>query len=61
MLSTVGAMSIRRGFSLAIGWLQNRIPGTSDGSTQWSPLQALVLAWKTASVVLPIAASHETR
>ena len=44
-----------------IGRLQNRMPGTSDGSTQWSPLQAFVLAWKTSVGRRPIAASHETR
>ena len=54
-------MSISRAFSVSIGRLQNSTPGTTDGSTQWSPLHALVLSWKTAVVVLPMAASHETR
>src|SRR5262245_39526270 len=38
--STVGAMSSKRGLSAWMGWLQNKTPGTTDGSTQWSPLQA---------------------
>ena len=36
------------GVSVSIGRLQNSTPGTSDGSTQWSPLQAFVLVWKTS-------------
>src|SRR5262249_53447156 len=32
--NTVGAMSMSRGFSFSTGRLQNRMPGTSDGSTQ---------------------------
>ena len=54
-------MSIKRGFSFSTTRLQKRMPGTSEGSTQWSPLQAFLLAWNTSSVVRPIAVSHETR
>ena len=32
------------GSAVSIGRLQNSTPGTTDGSTQWSPLQALVLS-----------------
>ena len=47
--STVGRDVDQTRVLVAIAWLQKRIPGTSDGSTQWSPLQAFVFGWKTAS------------
>ena len=59
--STVAEISIRRGFLSLIFRLQKRTPGTSLGSMQWSPLQALVLSWKILSVGCPTAASHDTR
>src|ERR1039458_5633476 len=43
----VGATSTIAGFSSMNLWLENRTPGTSRGSMQWSPLQALVLDRKS--------------
>ena len=59
--SAVGAMSISAGSSASIGRLQNSTPGTSRGSMQWSPLQALVLSWKIGPDTTPVAESHELR
>src|SRR5262249_49777793 len=49
-LTIVGATSMTRGLSSAIGRLQKKIPGTSDGSIeQWSPLQTESLSNTTCS------------
>src|SRR5438477_598055 len=59
--STVGATSTIAGFSSAILKLEKRTPGTSRGSMQWSPLQALRLSSKILVVILPMTESHEAR
>src|SRR5208283_4550615 len=57
----VGATSTIAGFSSMNLWLENRTPGTSRGSMQWSPLQALMLSSKICEVTLPSTESHEAR
>ena len=52
-LSAVGARSMIAGSSFSIGWLARKMPGTSLGSTMWSPLQALTLSSKTAPATTP--------
>jgi hypothetical protein len=49
---------MRFGVSLTIGRLQKNTPGTTRGSTQWSPLQLLVLSRKTSEVTAPVAHSQ---
>ena len=47
-------------FSLR-GMLENRTPGTTLGSMQWSPPQALTLSSKTVASTFPVTESQETR
>jgi len=42
------------GFSTVMRRLEKSTPGTSRGSTQWSPLQALMLSSKMVLVTFPI-------
>ena len=48
-----GGADVHQPGVFSAGRLQNSTPGTSDGSMQWSPLQALALAWKTLPVASP--------
>jgi hypothetical protein len=54
-------MSMSPGSSASIAWLQKSTPGTSRGSTVWSPLHALVLSSKIGPETTPVAQSHDAR
>jgi hypothetical protein len=54
-------MSSSSGAGLAIARLHQNTPGTSRGSTQWSPDQDLVLSLKTSTETPPVAQSQECR
>ena len=60
-LRAVGAMSSIPGASAPKSRLQNSTPGICGGSTQWSPLHALVLSSKTGPETLPSATPRELR
>ena len=57
----VGAILIILGVSLVMARLQKKTPGTIRGSTQWSPLQLLVLSENTSDVTAPVAQSQLLR
>ncbi len=59
--STVGPISMMLIRSTGSRRLLKKIPGTSGGFMQWSPLQLFVLSRTTASPIVPVAQPHEAR